>query len=207
MDKMKDFYRVTLEMDLIVESETLFSVMAGTTKLTFEKSESVPYYHLAFRMGNDYFEKVYEKLASEDILLEDENGETKLYWKGKQAYFIDPDGNILELLERPFVHGCQEPKGWFDVCEIGIPSNDVKAMQQELSQYIKDEVNGQNETFAFYGDTQGHFVLVKEGRHWYPTDRGAEVHPLKITIVGDSDKTFVHPNYPYEIIIRKEWDR
>lgn len=104
-------------------------------------------------------------------LLPNQKGEYSMFWKGKQAYFVDPDGNILEMLERPFEGTKKDWFQWHDVGEVGFPVKDVSAMEQELDQFLKNEQMDSSETFAFYGDRKGVFVLVKEGRNWYPTER------------------------------------
>jgi catechol 2,3-dioxygenase-like lactoylglutathione lyase family enzyme len=206
MEKMKEFYTNTLEMELINENEDLFSIMAGTTKMIFVRDEAIPFYHVCFRTNSQFYDYMFSKLSQLDILLPDENGNTSMFWKGKQAYFTDPDGNILEMLERPFRYIGKEPFGLFDVGEIGMPTKSVTQLQEELSTFIVDQYEKESETFAFFGDERGVFVIVKKGRHWYPTDRGAEIHPLKITISGNEHKKFVHPEYPYEIIVKKQWN-
>lgn len=206
LENMKKFYTNVMEMTFVNESQNHFSVMAGTTKLVFEKDSSTPFYHVCFRTSEDYYQYVYEKLGQESVLLSNEDGEYSMFWKGKQAYFTDPDGNIIEMLERPFHenHKGKQPFGWFDVGEIGMPVSDIADMQNSLEAYIEDVEKSSSETFSFFGDKKGVFVLVKEGRHWYPTERSATIFPLKVYVTGNKDKTFVHETYPYEIIVRKE---
>jgi catechol 2,3-dioxygenase-like lactoylglutathione lyase family enzyme len=205
--QMKRFYTETLEMPIISESASHFSVMAGTSKLVFEQDTKTPYYHLCFRTCSDFFDHMYQKLMKKNLLLPDEQGEFSLFWQGKQAYFTDPDGNILELLERPFYWEGDAPDfGWYDIGEIGMPVKEISDMQNKLGPYIQDQQKSTNETFAFYGDQEGVFVLVKEGRNWYPTERRATIHPIKAIVSGVEEGHFVHQDLPYEIIIRKEWN-
>ncbi|GLB59260.1 hypothetical protein NCCP133_13930 [Cytobacillus sp. NCCP-133] len=205
LERMKDFYTNVLEMELISESEQFFIIMAGTTKILFEKDDSLPFYHVCFRTNADFYDYMFQKLGKESVLLPNENGEYSMFWKGKQAYFADPDGNIIEMLERPLEGGGKNRFGWHDVGEIGMPVQDVARMEEELDVYLKNEQIDSSETFAFYGDTKGVFVLVKEGRHWNPTERPAVIFPIKIVASGDREAYFKHEHYPYEIIIRSEW--
>ncbi|GAA2706451.1 hypothetical protein GCM10009865_22770 [Aeromicrobium ponti] len=189
----------------MAETEHYFTIMAGTTKILFEKDETSPFYHVCFRTNADYYEHMYQKLGQESVLISNEKGEYSMFWKGKQAYFVDPDGNILEMLERPFNGEEEEGLGWHDVGEIGLPVPNIADMERELNKILRNEQIDSSETFAFYGDTQGVFVLVKEGRYWYPTERPAVSSPIKIFASGDKDATFKHIECPYEIIVRKEW--
>ena len=45
-EKMKHFYTNILQMELIMEEEHIFSVMAGTTRLNFERDFQQPFYYL-----------------------------------------------------------------------------------------------------------------------------------------------------------------
>ena len=118
-------------------------------------------------------------------------------------YFTDPDGNVLEILERDFHYEGAVPFGWFDIGEIGIPSSSVKDFRHELAPLVPDQIKEiKSENFSFYGDEQGVFVLVREGRCWYPTQRPASIHPLKITISGERSLNWNHPTLPYSIKIK-----
>jgi catechol 2,3-dioxygenase-like lactoylglutathione lyase family enzyme len=207
LSEMKRFYTEDLEMELRSESENHFTVMAGTTKLIFELDPSTPFYHVCFRTGTEYFDHMYQKLAKGALLLPDEEGHYSMFWKGKQAYFVDPDGNILEMLERRFYWGESQPQvGWYDVGEIGLPVKSVNQMQKSLSLFVDDQQKANEEKFAFYGDQRGVFVIVKEGRNWYPTEQSATIHPMKVVVSGQHEGHFTHPELPYELIIRKEWN-
>jgi catechol 2,3-dioxygenase-like lactoylglutathione lyase family enzyme len=206
LEEMKKFYTEDLEMKLISESDKHFAVLAGTTKLFFELDKNVPYYHVCFRTDSDYFNSMFDKLSDKSLLLPDEVGNYSMFWEGKQAYFYDPDGNILEMLERPFHWGGNQPKtGWYDVGEIGMPVKQISALQETLSQTVSTIYRSESETFSFYGDTEGVFVLVKEGRNWYPTERPASIHPIIAVVSGEKEERFQHPELPYTIIVRKEW--
>jgi catechol 2,3-dioxygenase-like lactoylglutathione lyase family enzyme len=202
--QMKRFYCETLEMPLISDSNSHFSVMAGPSKLVFEHDTETPYYHLCLRTNTQYYDHMFQELLEKGLLMPDENGKFSMFWQGKQAYFTDPDGNILEILERPFHWGGEAPdSGWFDIGEIGFPVKEINEMQNNLAPFIEDQQKSGDERFAFYGDREGVLVLVKEGRNWYPTERGATIHPIKAVVSGRQEGTFTHPDLPYEITVRE----
>lgn len=207
MEEMKHFYTDVLEMDLIHESSISFTVIAGTTKITFEQQSALPYYHICFRSGFKFHDYMFNKLAERSLLLSDKDGGYSMFWQGKQAYFVDPDGNVLELLERPFTHDEDyTPDDWFDVGEMGLPVENVQEMRHFIKEFINDDAKEVSDTFSFYGDNDGVLVIVKEGRPWYPTDRKAEIHPIRMVVSGEANTKLIHPNYPYEIIVKKEWE-
>lgn len=194
--KLKEFYTEPLSMNLISEDSDSFTVQSGKTLLTFTHSEKSAYYHLCFRVNEFFFDMMAERLP----LLSNEQGEEIMDWKGKQAYFYDSEGNILEMVVREEI--CEKRNGWFDVSEVGMPCTCVKNMQEDLN-FLKDIHNGEDRMFSFYGDHHGSFVLVNQGRPWFPTQRGAEIHPLEIEIEDRIEIEFVHPVHPYKIKAKK----
>jgi hypothetical protein len=110
---------------------------------------------------------------------------------------------VLEILERPNPYLLTK-KGFYDVCEIGMPSQDIEALSQFFSP-LSDKIKSDSDTFRFFGDEMGVFVLVKEERPWYPTDRGATVHPLIVEVAGESDQVLNQPDLPYKVKIKEKW--
>jgi catechol 2,3-dioxygenase-like lactoylglutathione lyase family enzyme len=201
MIEMKKFYSEILEMEIVQENEHCFTIQAGKTQITFLQATDIPFYHFAFRAGLEFYEYMYNKLNKLDLLLPNEEGETSMYWGGKQLYFKDPDGNILEILERENPYS-ENLEGWYDVCEMGLPSGDVQELSGFL-QMIPNENVSTSETFRFYGDVSGNFILVKEGRHWYPTEQPAEVYPGTIVVEGDHNQILKHSHLPYTFEVKK----
>lgn len=201
IEKMKDFYLHTLEMRISFEREDSFAVWAGSTRLVFQKTEEQPYYHLCFRTNDRYFEEMYEKLKSQ--LLQDDKGETKLYWEGSQCYFLDPDGNVLEMLVR---FPDDPKKKWYDIGEVGLPSKNINELKEGLLTHIPNHYEEKSDEFRFFGDEEGVFVLTKEGRPWYPTDKPATIHPIKIYLEAKMDDKIESENAPYTIVMKKKWE-
>jgi catechol 2,3-dioxygenase-like lactoylglutathione lyase family enzyme len=204
MKEMKKFYSETLEMEIIRENEHFFTIQAGKTQITFSQANEKPCYHFALRAGLAFYEYMYNKLSELDLLLPNEEGETSMYWEGKQLYFKDPDGNILEILERVNPYS-ENLSGWYDVCEMGLPTGDVQGLSEFL-QVIPNENGSTSDTFRFYGDKKGNFILVKKGRNWYPTDQPAEIHPVTIEVEGDHYQLLQHRHLPYTIKVKNTWN-
>ncbi|PLR69407.1 VOC family protein [Bacillus sp. UMB0893] len=198
LEKMKAFYIRFLKMELEEEDSGSFTVKAGQSRLTFIKSENRPYYHVCFRTNERFFDLMFEKIESS--LLPNEKGEVSMFWKGKQAYFHDPEGNVLEMLERKDVPA--DLLDWFDVIEVGLPCENIHHMQKELS-FLNDQFLAESDTFAFVGDNNGAAVVVKEGRDWYPTARGSEIHPIVLEVEGEINLEYRHAEYPYTIVVKK----
>jgi len=180
-------------------------VRAGNTHITFQQSadDGAPLYHFALRTNLAFYDYMFSKMTDHNVnLLPDSEGNFSGYWKGKRVYFTDPDGNIVEILERD-IKGMDRP-GWIDVCEIGYPSESVEEMSEFLAP-IHNVNQSESDTFRFYGDEIGTFVLVKEGRDWYPTDRPATIHPLVVEVEGEHDQVLNHSSLPYTVKVKKPW--
>ncbi|MGY3718833.1 VOC family protein, partial [Sutcliffiella cohnii] len=81
-----------LELPVVREWEDGVTFQVGKSLLSFIEEPSIStFYHVAFRTTTVHFDMMYEKLSHLDILLENEAGETSMFWKGKQLYFLDPN--------------------------------------------------------------------------------------------------------------------
>jgi len=208
IEKMKKFYTEMLEMPILRSKENFFTVRAGNTHLTFQQgsTDEARLYHFALRTNLSFFEYMFKKLKeANENLLPNSEGQLSGYWKGKQVYFTDPDGNIVEILEREIPEGDINP-GWHDVCEIGFPAESVEDISEFLSPIINVN-HAESDTFRFYGDEVGTFVLVKEGRNWYPTDRPATIHPIVVEVEGNHYQVLKHSSLPYIVKVKNSWSR
>ncbi|MCM3594694.1 VOC family protein [Metabacillus idriensis] len=201
LEEMKTFYTDMLKLRLIDDKRDRFTVKAGLSRLTFIKAENRSYYHLCFRTNESFFDVMFQELES--LLLPGEDGAVSLYWKGKQAYFHDPEGNVLEMLERK-----EEVPDllleWHDIVEVGLPCGSVEHMRRELA-FLGNQFESESDLFAFHGNGDGSVVVVKEGRHWYPTQRGSEIHPIVLEVEDKAEFEYSHPVYPYKISAKKEY--
>jgi len=202
LEEMKIFYHEVMELPLLEDFEDYFTVRAGSTSLTFIHSDQKPYYHAAFRTNLEHFHYMYQKLEKHGVLLENEQGETSMFWKGKQLYFHDPEGNIMEILERP--NPVKNPLiGFYDISEIGLPAPELCEISQFLSP-LPNEFPSNNSTFRFFGGNDGVFVLAKTGRPWYPTQKSAYISPVTVEIASEdaSEQGLYHPTLPYKIKVK-----
>lgn len=197
MNEMAAFYSSVLLLPILEQTAERFCVKAGTTAVCFEKSSSPAFYHAAFAIASDSFAQCYARLQEQGCLLRDSDGEelfTSPTWQREQIYFEDPDGNIMEVLAIALPEKGEQQDGrglaWLRLQEVGMPSPDLSVLASSFTG-ITNQFSAESESFRFYGDREGVFVLVKEGRPWFPTDRPATIHLELEGEKGDIINVFV----------------
>jgi catechol-2,3-dioxygenase len=165
-------------------------------------------YHVAFDVPENQLAAAREWLEQRVTLIE-RNGEVVFHfqnWNAHSLYFCDPAGNILELIARhnqpntsyqPF-----SPFNILHISEIGLPTLDVVTTVNLLGRKlgITTYDGAGSEAFSAVGDETGLFIVVRQGRIWYPeTGIPADLSPVRVTILGKQATTLVLPSLPYHI--------
>lgn len=194
---MRQFYGETLGCSTY-PVEGGFGIDAGNTQLIFlEANKGNPLYHFAFTIP---FHDVGEiaRLTSQKVpLLETDSGNhiaDFTNWNAQAFYFLDPAGNIVECIGREPIN--QAGSGAFlskkiliSISEIGIVTDEVLLTCRQLAAlwqvpfFIKQPPAPK---FAAAGTDEGLFIVVQEGRPWFPTQTKAVKAPVKLVFqTGD----------------------
>ncbi|WP_018757744.1 VOC family protein [Paenibacillus terrigena] len=126
LHEMREFYITLLQMELSEQTNTSFTVRVGNTLLTFEGAKEDTFYHYAFSVNKMNYEELVQRIPTFTPLLADNDGETLFFsglWQRSQAYFKDPQGNILEIL--PSTELFSPDQTWIQVQEIGVTVADM----------------------------------------------------------------------------------
>jgi len=109
LERGRKFYEGLLGMKVLEQSERMvflrtgddYIILAkGNEPLRFDSPKSTPVHH-AFRVNPEDFEPSIEFLRRNGIeVFNVENRNQGVFW-GPQAYFLDPDGNKLEIYAGP----------------------------------------------------------------------------------------------------------
>lgn len=196
LEELKEFYSQVLDWPPADEEEGSFTLELQNTELEFRRhnGDLQPFYHFAINIPANKIEEAREWLQSRVQLLWLDDFQSNIAeftnWNARSVYFLDPVGNIVELIARfdlknktdePF-----SPKQFISVSEIGlvVPKDELQTKSEQvlddfwLSQFSKQPPQ---ESFKAIGDDEGLFILVPEHRNWYPLqDRPAIMAPLKI---------------------------
>ena len=109
LDRSRKFYEKLLGMKVVEQSPRMvflqtgddYLILAkGNEPLRYDSSKSTPVHH-AFKVKREDFEPSIEFLRKNGVEvfnIEDRN--QGVFW-GPQAYFLDPDGNKLEIYAGP----------------------------------------------------------------------------------------------------------
>lgn len=210
LSSQRNFYSNVLELPVELSSSTL-KVKAGATSLIFTQADSAfdGAYHFAFNIPENQIRAAKEWIASRVRLLRDETGKDDFdsaSWNSHSVYFKDAAGNILEFIARRnlknAVEGGFNSSQILNVCEIGLPSEDVLAFANKLCSTLNLSVfkQGPDETFTPVGDDNGLFILPVKDRIWYPnTGIPAKLLPVKVKGTAN-EKEFEMRGCPYEIL-------
>lgn len=212
---LKTFYTDTFDCPIANTDAEEFTVPLGTTDVTFSKADegTDPFYHFAINIPQNQFDDAVTWLSDRvELLSHPETGDQEFFsegWDYHQVYCLDSADNILELIARhDLSNDSDRPFGsenFLRVSEIGIPVPNVKrtveAIRDSVGVSLRDNRAAaitDDMSFAAVGDNHGLFIVVKEGRGWFPTRTQAEVYPV-IVEISDTTNEYAFPNLPYRI--------
>ena len=188
---MREFYTSVLGLKLAESDSQFFTLQAGFTRLAFNTTNdgTLPKHHFAFNIPPNLFQKGKTWLAERTGLVSGKEGQVEFdfsNWNALGMYFIDPAGNIGELIARDMLPSAQADEFSADhivsVSEIGVPVPDVPGTVDLLRRAAGlQPYRGETDTFTAVGDENGLLIVVQQGREWYPrTGISAQPSPLDI---------------------------
>jgi len=195
------FWADTLGLGALDDGPERFTVAAGATRLTFEEVTGgsaaaeigLSSAHVALDVPADDLDAARAWLAARVPLVTDDDGAEVFDhppdWASSAVYFLDPDGNVAELVGRRRrrlpSRGAFGPASLVGVSEVGIATPSVPELVGRLHAELGIGVwLGADERFATVGAEDGLFVVVAEGRSWWPTAQPAGQHALEVAIAG-----------------------
>lgn len=109
LDRSRQFYEGVLNLKVVEQSPRMVFLQTGDDYLILAKGDepvkydtnkSTPVHH-AFRVKPEDFQSSIDHLRQHGVeVFNIENRNTGVFW-GPQAYFLDPDGNKLEIYAGP----------------------------------------------------------------------------------------------------------
>lgn len=170
-------------------------VVVGESVLRFADGIPSAPYHLAFNIPCNQIRDAKAWLEERVPVLGGEIFDFD-FWNAEATYFKDLDGNILELIAR---HNLGNPtespfdaNGILGICEFRLPVADPPAAIEMLERDLALSVySGDRDSFTAVGDEHALFIVVRPGRHWFPTDRPAAANAATTTIDSPAQSSLV----------------
>ncbi len=196
------FYNDVLELPVIYSGEKTISITAGKSHLIFRetKEDQNPFYHFAFNIPSDKFNEAFQWIQhrTELLWLEDYKSYVADFvnWNAKSVYFLDPAGNILELIARFDLNDISnEPfssKQIRNISEIGLVFPDEildKKIIDILDNYQLAYFSKQPPLphFRAIGDDEGLFIAVTENRNWFSTKMASGIFPIEVSFMNNNN--------------------
>ncbi len=218
LDTMRDYYRDTLGLPVLDQTESELAIQGGRTKITFIKTKQPdppPFYHFAFNIPENKVKTAHDwqaergPLMPTPKLMQDRNFPPAVRhfrnWNAHSVFFWDPAGNILEYIGRHTLDNAADGPFTSDdilyASEIAFITDDVATMADtiekhfDLPQYLQG-----NDAFHAIGDEHGLLLVFERGR----TSGAAVKNPQRFDVfTADvkirSDKSLDLPDAPYRI--------
>jgi len=198
LDATADYYTSTLGFEVNEKTDDALSFKIGYSLLLFKRSiNQQPVYHFAFNIPDNTLEEAMIWISAKTkIIPASKDSEVAEFsaWNARAFYFYDNNGNILEFIARfdlnektsaPFTASSVTC-----ISEIAIVTENVKKYSSSLSKLTgvnNYEKQPAHENFAALGDAHGLFIISKEGRNWFPTEKPSKNFPTVVKIqTGDT---------------------
>lgn len=202
LSRLHTFYKEVLELPVIYPDEKSISITAGRSHLIFTETNANlnPFYHFAFNLPSNKFEEAFQWLQNrtELLWLEDYKSYVADFvnWHARSVYFLDPAGNILELIAR---FDLNDPAGelfsskqFLNISEIGLVFSDEvfdKNLNELLNKYQLPYFSKQPPLphFRAIGDDEGLFIAVTENRNWFSTKMASDIFPIEVSFINNNN--------------------
>jgi catechol 2,3-dioxygenase-like lactoylglutathione lyase family enzyme len=195
LDEIERFYGSVLELPLSRDPDFVIVTIGWSTIVFRAGNARQGAIHIAFTIPRNQFAEAKEWLAARVQILSsggtDELVLDREPWHSKSLYFRGPDGIDLELIARQHlpIDSSEQFSSASLLCvsEVGRALPDVPVEVERLRREFGIEPFGDwVDEFAPVGDQEGLFILVNEGRVWFPTtDALAFGEPREIWITNE----------------------
>jgi hypothetical protein len=186
---LRDFYGGDLKLPLDGDP-----ILVGETRLDFRVEEGGAFYHFALLVPGDRFDAALAWAGERVELLG--NVFDFPAWDARAVYFLDPAGNIVELIAhhgleergRTGAFAAEELAGFSELGLVGDPPSLLRDLEPLGLELWDGTVDGPSR-LAFVGERGRTLILAPVGRGWLPTGRPAEAHPVELTFSYSSEKS------------------
>jgi len=187
---IKAFYAHQWGLSILRDAADSVQFQVGAGVVRFEADDTREWrYHYAFNIAPNHLDAAETWLQHFPMLTH--QGDRRIaqsdFWNADSLYYLDPAGNIGELIARhrlPRLPAANfVPNQHLSLSEIGIPTKDVSRSVALLNTLGLPNFGEASENFGVVGDDHGLLIIVKKGRIWFPqTGVPADCAPVAVTI-------------------------
>lgn len=189
-----EFYKDTLSFICIDENANSAVFQIGASQLVLHKSEDDShYYHFAFNIPSNMFQKAKLWLASRVTLLT-EDGQDEIHFNTRTqayaCYFEDPAGNIVEYIARTETSSSSSdpdfsPSHVLSISEINLSTDRILEYADKMKEIgipVRDERDISLSSITFMGEYEdGAFILLGPlNRRWIFSHKTSISSPVLI---------------------------
>lgn len=200
LGEQRHFYTHLFNFKIHRESVDSITLMAGESLLTFTENRlRKPYYHFAFNIPHHQVEKAMKWASDKVDLLHSMSGVIQEFssWHARSIYFLDPAGNIVELIGRERFER-EAPDKFSEECilnvsEVGLPVFEVSSCFKSMHRATGiQKFDCKQPSFCAAGDDEGLFILVdKAEKTWFPTNENAKSYHLQVEFGNEGQDYFL----------------
>ena len=196
------FYGEVLALP-VKHAEHSIHISCGTTRLIFSAATGgkAPFYHFAINIPHGSIEAAAAWMQDKAELLYMEDYKNVIAefvnWNARSLYFLDPAGNIVELIARQAI-GAVYVEPFSSAQFLGVSEAGIVVQKEAIESFTKNcleqyglDYFARQKPFPFFkavGDDEGLLIIVAEGRHWYPTSIPSELSPMHIVFNLDGEE-------------------
>lgn len=189
LDEQKYFYTRKFKFKVVEEGNGEITLQVGDSLLTFvENRLKKPYYHFAFNIPYGTVESAVKWVHKKVDVISFEGKEIQEFedWKARAFYFLDPAGNVVELIGRKrfddFNGSSFSESKILNISEIGLPVFEVSSAFTSINKACGVPEFGRNDNvFLAAGNDEGLFIIVdKAEKTWFPTDEPARAYHMEV---------------------------
>ncbi len=196
LEEQRHFYTHNFEFVQVASGADFFTLQMGSSRLTFVEDRLIkPYYHFALNIPPHCAEAALEWAQKKVEILTGNDDEIVKFskWKAQSIYFLDPAGNVVELIARERfgqeTGTFREESSILNISEVGLPVFAVNAAFKSLhKETTTPKFDCRDSVFCAAGNDEGLFIIVdKAEKAWFPTQDAAKEFPLKVEFEEDGE--------------------
>lgn len=194
LSRQVEFYQQLLGLTVLEHSDKAVSFQVGSSRLEFiQDSSHNAFYHFAFNVPSHQFAHAKKWLSGRVALLQDASGNDEFHsqnWNADNIYFYDAAGNVVEFIARhSLISSAYEGFSAASlecISELGIVTDNVAQTVKHIQALTGASLYHatMDEAFVPLGDETALFIVVKQGRIWFPETKAALISAFKIQLDG-----------------------